>query len=70
MARLNIKIKDNEKVKIVLQLLRELPFVEIEGDAIKSIEKHGRKGKGDMEDLFGIWEDRNISLSDLRGKAR
>ncbi|GAG81987.1 unnamed protein product, partial [marine sediment metagenome] len=30
MTRLHIKIKDNEKAIIVLNLLKELPFVEIE----------------------------------------
>ena len=69
MARLNIKIKDNEKADIVLQLLRELPFVEIEGDINKQAGKSTGKRKGKIEDLFGIWENRNISLSNLREKA-
>jgi hypothetical protein len=69
MATLNIKIKDNEKADIVLQLLRELPFVEIDGDIKKQAGKSSGKRKGKLEDLFGIWENRNISLSNLREKA-
>jgi len=34
MTRLHINIKDSEKATIVINLLRELPFVEIEGNVI------------------------------------
>jgi hypothetical protein len=69
MTRLNITIKDNGKADIVLRLLRELPFVEIEGDIKKAPRRAVKKGKGDLSDLFGIWEARNVSSSDLRKKA-
>ena len=66
MTRLHIKIKDNEKAIIVLNLLKELPFVEIEES---SDEKIGKSGKGSLADLFGLWENRKITLSDIRKKA-
>ena len=69
MTRLHIKIKDNEKAIIVLNLLKELPFVEIEESADEKIEKFGKGGKGSVEDLFGLWENRKITLSDIRKKA-
>ena len=69
MTRLHIKIKDNEKATIVLNLLKELPFVEIEESAEEKTRKPGKRAKGSMSDLFGLWENRKITLSDIRKKA-
>jgi len=69
MNRLHINIKDDDKASIVLNLLRELPFVEIEGDAEKVAGTVVRKGSGSLADLFGLWEHRNITLKDIRKKA-
>jgi len=66
MSRLQINIKDDKKVYIVLDLLKELPFVEIEDSIGKAT---GRKGKGSLTDLFGMWEHRKITLNEIRGKA-
>ena len=52
-----------------MNLLRELPFVEIESDAEKISGRVVRKGSGSLADLFGIWEQRNITLKDIRKKA-
>ena len=69
MNRLHINIKDDNKASIVLNLLKELPFVEIESDAEKVAGRAVRKGSGSLADLFGIWEHRNITLKDIRKKA-
>ncbi len=69
MNRLHINIKDDDKASIVLNLLRELPFVEIESDAEKVAGRVVRKGTGSLADLFGLWEHRNITLKDIRKKA-
>ena len=66
MSRIQINIKDDKKVYIVLDLLKELPFVEIEDCPGKATD---RKGKGNLEDLFGIWEHKKITLNDIREKA-
>ena len=66
MNRLHINIKDDDKASIVLNLLRELPFVEIESDAKKVAGRVVRKGSGSLADLFGLWEHRNITLKDIR----
>jgi hypothetical protein len=66
---LHIKIKDNEKAIIVLNLLKELPFVEIEESGSEKARKSGKGGKVSVADLFGLWENRKITLSDLRKKA-
>lgn len=69
MNRLQIKIKDEDKTSIVLNLLRELPFVEIEGSVKKISGRVAGKGSGSLADLFGIWEHRKITLKDIREKA-
>jgi len=69
MTRLHINIKDSEKAVIVINLLKELPFVEIEESKTEKRVKPFRKGKKSLDDLFGLWENREISLSDIREKA-
>ena len=69
MTRLQIVIKDADKVDILINLLKELPFVEIEKSDTDSSAPLSAICKGNLEDLFGIWEDRDISLKDIREKA-
>ena len=69
MNRLHINIKEDDKAAILLNLLKELPFVEIEGDLEKAGEKVVRKARGSLADLFGLWENRNITLKEIRKKA-
>lgn len=69
MTRLHIRIRDDDKVAIVLNLLRELPFVEIEQSGVKESGKSAEKEKKSFGDLFGLWEGREVSLSDIRKKA-
>ena len=69
MTRLQIKIKDAEKAIIVLKLLNELPFVEIEKSDYEKTGKSVKRDKESLADLFGLWEGRKISLSDIRKKA-
>lgn len=69
MTRLHIKIKDNEKAIILLNLLKQLPFVEIVESVDEKIGKSGKRDKGSVSDLFGLWEKRKISLNDIRKKA-
>jgi len=69
MTRLQINIKDSSKAIIVINLLKELPFVEIEEGKIDKSFKPHRKGKQSLESLFGLWENKEISLIDIRKKA-
>ncbi|MFH0725449.1 MAG: hypothetical protein V2B19_03700 [Pseudomonadota bacterium] len=66
MIRLNIRIKDHQKAELMLRFLRELPFVEIEGNTAVGKTPSAERN---VEDLFGIWENRPISLHDLRKSA-
>ncbi len=69
MTRLHINIKDSEKAVIVINLLKELPFVEIEDNTIDKKDDPVKKNTSSLEDLFGLWENRDISLLTIRKKA-
>ena len=69
MTRLHIKIKDSKKAAIVLELLKELPFVEIEKTENNELNKTSNKRSKNLEDLFGLWENRKISIDTIREKA-
>ena len=69
MTRLHIKIKDSKKAAIVLELLKELPFVEIEKTENDTNLKTVKHGKKNLEDIFGLWENRDFSITHIRDKA-
>jgi hypothetical protein len=64
MTRLHIKIKDNEKANILLNLLKELPFVEIEESVDEKTEKSGKGDKG-MWRIFSDFGRTEISPSGI-----
>jgi len=66
MNRLSIQIKDDKKLKIVLNLLKELPFVEVKREPV---ERTAGKARGRIADIFGIWGKREITLKNIRQKA-
>lgn len=61
---ISIKIKDNLKAQTILSLLKDLPYVELEIKKPKVI-----NSKHNLNDLFGLWKDRDISAKELRRKA-
>jgi hypothetical protein len=69
MTRLHIKIKDSKKATIVFNLLKELPFIEIEKTENDTNVKPLKHRKKNLEDIFGLWENREISIADIRKKA-
>jgi hypothetical protein len=63
MQRLVIHVKDDAKLNALMSVLNEINFIEVE------IEEKGASGlsrHGDLRKLFGIWENRDISLADIR----
>jgi hypothetical protein len=66
MQRLVIHVKDDAKLNALMSVLNEINFIEVER------EEKGASGllrHGDLRKLFGIWENRDISLADIRQKA-
>ena len=60
-----LEIKDNKEGKALIKFLRQLPFVKI-GETQKR-----RKNRNvlKIEEIFGIWKDRDITKERLREKA-
>ncbi|MGB5158170.1 MAG: hypothetical protein WBN77_12145 [Desulfobacterales bacterium] len=66
MQRIVIHVKDDAKLNALMSVLNEINFIEVE------IEEKGASGlskHSDLRKLFGIWENRDISLADIRQKA-
>lgn len=61
--RIILDIQDNERAKTLAEVLSQLSFVKIEKGREKRITKKKLK---DLDDIFGIWKDRNISKESLR----
>lgn len=66
MQKLIIHVKDDAKLNTLLNFLNEISFIEVEREE-ESPSKLSKRG--DLRKLFGIWENRDISISDIRRKA-
>jgi len=66
MQRLVIRVKDDAKLNALMSVLNEINFIEVvkEEKGSSGLSRHG-----DLRKLFGIWENRDISLADIRQKA-
>ena len=66
MQRLVIHVKDDAKLNALISVLNEINFIEVEREekGTSGLSRHG-----DLRKLFGIWENRDISLADIRQKA-
>lgn len=64
--RIILDIQDNERANALVELLKQLPFVKIEKGREKRITNKKLKA---LDDIFGIWKDRNISKGSLRREA-
>ena len=66
MQRVVIHIKDDAKLNALMSVLSEINFIEVEREekGASVLSSHG-----DLRKLFGIWENRDISLADIRQKA-
>ncbi|MDL1971373.1 MAG: hypothetical protein LWW94_10515 [Candidatus Desulfofervidaceae bacterium] len=57
-----LEVENNKEGRALINFLRQLPFVKIQ----KS-QKHKKEQK--LEEIFGIWKDRNLTKETLREKA-
>lgn len=66
MQRIVIHIKDDTKGNALVSFLNEINFIDVESE-----EKEGSivSRKGDLRKLFGIWENRDITLAGIRKKS-
>jgi len=63
MEQISLSIKDERKTKFLIDLLKQLDFVEI------SLEKKDIKKKYDFFKSAGLWKNRDMNCNSLREKA-
>ncbi len=57
-----LEVENNKEGRALINFLRQLPFIKIQ----KS-QKYKKEQK--LEEIFGIWKDRDITKETLREKA-
>lgn len=65
MGTIKVKIKDRKKLRQFLDLLNDLDYVEVLTE--NSSRKESKEG--DLFSIAGMWENRDISLQEIRDKA-
>lgn len=68
MENLIVKVKDKNKVELLIQMLLALNFV----DSVNVLPSQTTTTEDSQEDFFkmaGIWEDRDISIDSIRQQA-
>ncbi len=64
MKQLVLNIKDSSKLSFLLQLIKQLDFVEV-----AVVKKKKNLAKYDFFSSAGLWADREINANDLRKQA-
>ncbi|TVQ09397.1 MAG: hypothetical protein EA361_15485 [Bacteroidetes bacterium] len=64
MEQLILNIKDSSKMSFLIQLIKQLDFVEVE-----QIKKKNISVKYDFFNSAGLWKDRNINAEEIRKQA-
>ncbi len=63
MEKITLTIKDTKKKNFLLELLKQLDFVEVQKPAVRKPVKH------DFFDSEGLWKGRDVNAETLRKKA-
>lgn len=64
MEHIILKIKDSSKLSFLMQLIKQLDFVEVE-----SVKKKKNTSKYDFFSSAGLWADRQVDAKELRKQA-
>ncbi len=67
--QLILTIKDKSKINILIDLVKELDFVEVQRKKITAAVKAKQKAKKNFTLSAGIWENSNITAEQLRKKS-
>ncbi len=61
-----VRIHDERKAAIFFEFLKELPFIDVvKEQPLQSADQN----ENSIEDIFGIWKNRDISLESIRNKS-
>ncbi|MCK5808790.1 hypothetical protein KAH37_07390 [bacterium] len=66
MQQVVVKIKDDSKLALFLRFIEHLDFVEVKKTQTT---KRTEKQNSSLRNLFGIWKERDVELSDIRNRA-
>jgi len=61
--RIVIDVSNEVKAKHLIDILKDIPYVDIKVEPEKS------KEKPDFKSVFGIWKDRDITIESIRKKT-
>ena len=64
MEQLILNIKDKSKLSFLMQLIKQLDFVEVE-----KVKKKKASTKYDFFNSAGLWADRKVNAKELREQA-
>ncbi len=64
MEQIILKVKDSSKLSFLLQLIKQLDFVEV-----KQVKKKSAPANYDFFSSAGLWADRDVNAKELREKA-
>lgn len=64
MEQLILNIKDSSKLSFLMQLIKQLDFVEVE-----RVKKKKTSSKYDLFSSAGLWADRDVDAKELRIQA-
>ena len=62
-----LNIKNESKKDSFLNFLATLDYIEIKSE--QNIKKNNSENKDKFKDFAGLWQDRDITLKDIREKA-
>ncbi len=65
MQEIVLKIKDNSKKEFLITLLKQFSFVDISYRKIDG----AKNSKTSLNDIYGIWKDKDVSLDNIRKNA-
>ena len=64
MEKITINVLDSSKRELVISLLKELDFVEID-----KVQKERNEGVNELKSIYGIWKNREITKESIRKEA-
>ncbi|MEQ9289939.1 MAG: hypothetical protein RIG77_23625 [Cyclobacteriaceae bacterium] len=66
MEKLILTVKDNSKLTFLLELLKQLDFIEVQNIALN---KKSRNSSYNLFDSAGLWKKRDVSAKRLREES-
>lgn len=69
MTQIIVRIRDERKAELLLELLASLDFVDVVESSFDAQDADGETDDADFFALAGIWEERRIDADSIRRQA-